>query len=64
MSENHLPQHIQDYFDLLSKEEIEKRLQIAKSKGPRSKTKEIFKGMIWISDDFDEPLECMKDYLP
>lgn len=24
----------------------------------------IAKGQIWMSDDFDEPLECFKEYMP
>jgi len=32
-------------------------------KKPRSETKGIFKGKIWMSDDFNDPLEEMKEYM-
>ena len=32
-------------------------------KKPRSESRGIFKGKIWMSDDFDEPLEEMKEYM-
>ncbi|MCL2063417.1 MAG: DUF2281 domain-containing protein [Candidatus Cloacimonetes bacterium] len=60
---NDILQHVKDYFALLPKEEIEKRLKLAKTKGPTSESIGIFKGMIWMSDDFDEPLLEMKEYM-
>ena len=33
------------------------------TKKPFSKSRGIFKGQIWMSDDFDEPLEEMKEYM-
>ena len=48
----------------MPEEERERRLKIIKTKGPRAEVKGVFQGMIWMSDDFDEPLECMKDYMP
>jgi len=51
-------------FDDLPKEERERRLKIINSKGTFSDLKGIFEGMIWMADDFDEPLDCMKDYMP
>ena len=32
-------------------------------KRPFSEMKGIFKGKIWMSDDFNEPLEDMKEYM-
>ena len=60
---NDIPQHVKDYFALLPKEEVERRIKLAKTKGPTSESIGIFKGMIWMSDDFDEPLEEMKEYM-
>ena len=57
------PQQIKEYFDKLPKEEVERRIKFAKTQGPTSESIGIFKGMIWISDDFDEPLEEMKEYM-
>ena len=50
-------------FSDLSEEERERRIKIAKTKGPRSEAYGIFTGMIWMAEDFDEPLECMKEYM-
>ena len=51
-------------FEDMPPEERERRLKIIKTKGPISEAKGVFKGMIWMADDFDKPLECMKDYMP
>ena len=32
-------------------------------KKPVSALRGVLKGKVWISDDFDEPLECMKEYM-
>ena len=52
---NNRPERVK--LEELSKEEIAKRLKFALQKGPRSEAMGIFKGMMWVSDDFDEPLE-------
>ena len=57
-----IPQHVKEYFALLPQEEVEKRLKLAKTKGPRSETFGIFEGMIWMADDFDEPLLVISNY--
>ena len=33
------------------------------AKLPRSTAKGLLKGKVWMSDDFDEPLEEMKEYM-
>ena len=50
-------------FEDMPPEERERRLKIIKTKGPRAEVKGVFQGMIWMAEDFDEPLECMKDYM-
>ena len=52
-----------NYINSLSKEEIIQRLKQAKTKGVRAEAMGILKGMIWVSDDFDEPLEEMREYM-
>ena len=60
---NIIPTHIEEYLNLIPNEEVERRIKQAKSKGHISDIKGIFNGMIWKSDDFDEPLDCMKEYM-
>ena len=60
---NNIPPSVKEYFDLIPKEEVERRIKFARTKGPRSEIIGIFEGMIWMSDDFDEPLEEMKEYM-
>ena len=50
-------------FEDLTNEEREKRIKMINTKGPRVEAKGIFKGMIWMAEDFNEPLECMKEYM-
>ena len=59
-----VPPHIQEFFDKLPKEEIKRRLELASKEGPTIEAKGIFEGMIWIEDNFDDPLDCLKDYMP
>ncbi|MCL2064964.1 MAG: DUF2281 domain-containing protein [Candidatus Cloacimonetes bacterium] len=47
----------------LPKEERERRLKIIHTKGPRSEARGVLKDLVWMSDDFDEPLDCMKEYM-
>jgi len=34
-----------------------------KQKKPRASSRGLLKGKVWMSDDFDEPLEEMKEYM-
>ena len=47
----------------ISIEEIKKLSKPVKQKRPRAESLGIFEGKIWMSDDFDEPLEDMKEYM-
>ena len=51
-------------FEDMSPKERERRMKIIKTKGPITEAMGVLKGMIWMADDFDAPLECMKDYMP
>ena len=51
-------------FEDMPPEERERRLKIINKKGLLSEAMGVLKGMIWMADDFDEPLECLKDYMP
>ena len=42
---------------------IEEMIKPQKAKRPFEEMKDIYKGKIWIADDFDAPLECMKEYM-
>ena len=46
----------------LPTEERERRLKIINTEGPLSEAYGVLEGMVWMADDFDEPLECMKEY--
>jgi len=37
--------------------------RIARKKRPVSELRGIFKGKIWMADDFDEPIEEMREYM-
>ena len=50
-------------FDDLPKEEYERRMNIINTKGHISEALGVLEGMIWMAKDFDEPLECMKEYM-
>ena len=47
----------------LPENERERRLNIIHTKGPTSEAIGVLKGMVWMSEDFDEPLDCMQDYM-
>ena len=51
-------------FSDMPKDERERRLNILNSEGSIAELSGVFQGMIWIADDFDEPLDCLKDYMP
>ena len=51
------------HFEDLPKEEQERRLKIMNTKGHLSEALGVLNGLIWMADDFDEPLECMKEYM-
>ena len=47
----------------LPDEERERRLNIIHTEGPTSEAIGVLKGMVWMADDFDEPLDCLQDYM-
>ena len=47
----------------ISTNEIEKIIKPQKAKRPFEELRGIYKGKIWIADDFNAPLECMKEYM-
>ncbi|MCL2063408.1 MAG: DUF2281 domain-containing protein [Candidatus Cloacimonetes bacterium] len=47
----------------ISIEELKKIAKPVKLKRPRAESLGIFEGKIWMADDFDEPLEDMKEYM-
>ena len=47
----------------ISTNEIEKIIKPQKAKKPFEELIGKYKGKIWIADDFDAPLECMKEYM-
>ena len=42
---------------------IEEMIKPQKAKRPFEELRGIYKGKIWIADDFDAPLDCMKEYM-
>jgi len=47
----------------ISANEINKIIRPQKAKRPFEELIGKYKGKIWISDDFNAPLECMKEYM-
>ena len=50
-------------FDSLPKEEQERILKVINTKGPRSEVGGLLKGLVWMSDDFDDPIEGLEEYM-
>ena len=50
-------------FNELPIEEQTRRLNIMNTKGHLSEALGVLNGMIWMADDFDEPLDCMREYM-
>jgi hypothetical protein len=53
---------IKDYLQKIVKKEV-KLSKSKKDRIPCSELYGIYEGKIWISDDFDAPLEDLKDYM-
>ena len=58
---------VEDYLKMIINSDNNQLLTVLKSRTKNKKTMKdfrgILKGKIWISDDFDAPLEDMKDYM-
>ncbi|MCL1826736.1 MAG: DUF2281 domain-containing protein [Candidatus Cloacimonetes bacterium] len=47
----------------LSLEDLQKLTKPVNEKRPASELYGFLEGKLWISDDFNEPLDCMKEYM-
>ena len=50
-------------FNDLPIEEQTRRLKIMNTKGHLSEALGVLNGLIWMADDFDAPLDCMREYM-
>ena len=50
-------------FDSLPKEEQERIMKVINTKGPRSEVFGLSKGLVWRSDNFDDPIEGLEEYM-
>jgi len=51
------------FIDFLEQQKETENLEEITTKKPFSRSRGVFKGKIWMSEDFDEPLEEMKEYM-
>ena len=59
---------VKNVFEKIANKELspivfEETIKPKKAKRPFEEMRDIYKGKIWIADDFDAPLECMKEYM-
>jgi len=51
-------------FEKLTSNEIKRLINPITPKSPFKDLKRKFKGKTWMADDFNAPLDCLKEYMP